>query len=100
MNGQVLHHLMVRTNFIEESDHSILDKLIAVGNADHNHVELFKLSTLKWERKKEYMYVYNETSKFSQKETESMTERITKYSILAVEEKFVLFGGMGWKWFV
>ena len=75
---QVLHHSMVRTQFIEKLKHHTLDTLIAVGDRDtHTHVELFSLSSSKWQNKKDYPY----------------SEDISSYSILAVEKRFIIFGG-------
>ena len=58
--------------------HDTLDTLIAVGDWDHSHVELFTLSRLKWQKKNDYPY----------------WSRICLYSILAFEKKFIVFGGM------
>ena len=44
----------------------------------HSHVELFTLSNLKWQNKADYNF----------------TNDIYAYSILAVEEKFIIFGGL------
>ena len=78
----VLHHSMVRTQFIEKLKHHTLDTLIAVGDADdHTHVELFSLSSSKWQNKKDYPY----------------SKDIFRYSILAVERKFIIFGGFSRK---
>ena len=78
MHGHVLHHSMVRTQFIEKLKHHTLDTLIAVGDAGgHSHVELFLLSSSKWQIKKDYPY----------------SKDIFGYSILAVERKFIIFGG-------
>ena len=69
---------MVRTKFIEKLKHHTLDTLIAVGDRNgHTHVELFSLSSSKWQNKKDYPY----------------SEDICFYSILAVERKFIIFGG-------
>ena len=58
--------------------HHTLDTLIAVGSYDDPiHVELFSLSSSKWQIKKDYPY----------------SEDIYSYSILAVERKFIIFGG-------
>ena len=74
----VLHHLMVRSKLIVNLKHDTLDTLIAIGDAKyHNHVELFSLSSSKWENKKDYPY----------------SKDIYSYSILAVENKFIIFGG-------
>ena len=54
--------------------------MIAVSehnNQGHNHVELFKQSITKWQTKKDYPY----------------TKDISRYSILAIEKKFIIFGG-------
>ena len=76
--GHVLHHSMVRTKFIEKLKHHTLDTFIAVGNrSEHNHVELFSLSSSKWQTKKDYPY----------------SKDISSYGILAAEKKFVIFGG-------
>ena len=78
MDGRVLHHSMVRTQFIEKLKHYTLDTLIAVGDyVDHTHVELFSLSSSKWQIKNDYPY----------------SKDINSYSILAVERKFIIFGG-------
>ena len=69
---------MARTNFIENLKQQILDTLIAAGGADkpdHSHVELFSLSSSKWQNKADYP-----------------STRLRRYSILAVEKKFILFG--------
>ena len=69
---------MVRTQCIEKLKHHTLDTLIAVGDFNvHNHVELFILSSSKWQIKKDYPY----------------SKDISHYSILAVEKFFVIFGG-------
>ena len=71
---------MVRTKFIEKLKHHTLDTLIAVGDGSyprHSHVELFSLSSSKWQSKKDYPY----------------SEDISSYSILAVEKRFIIFGG-------
>ena len=84
IDSHVLHHSMVRTKVIEKLKHHTLDTLIAVGHDDydsHSHVELFSLSSSKWQNKKDYPY----------------SEDIYKYSILAVERKFIIFGGYSWK---
>ena len=64
-----------------------LDTFIAVGSIidkqninQHNHTELFTLANSKWRIKKDY----------PQKD-------IYLYSILAVERKFIIFGGMSHK---
>ena len=59
-----------------------LDVFIAVGNHepvffDNNMVELFSLTSLKWQNKKAYPFAKD----------------IHGYSILAVEKRFILFGG-------
>ena len=74
---------MVRTQFIEILKHHTLDTLIAVGDwgYEHAHVELFSLSSSKWQNKKDYPY----------------SKDISKYSILAVEKKFIIFGGFNSK---
>ena len=55
-----------------------LDTFIAVGTwAYHNHVELFTLTSSKWQAKKDYPFAPD----------------ICSYSILTVEKKFILFGG-------
>ena len=75
---------MVRTQFIEKLKHYTLDTLIAVGDTisqTHSHVELFSLSSSKWQNKKDYPY----------------SKDICRYSILAVERKFIIFGGYSWK---
>ena len=72
---------MVRIQFIEKLKHHTLDTLIAVGKPGHNHVELFSLSSSKWQIKKDYPY----------------SKRIDYYSILAVERKFIIFGGYSYK---
>ena len=81
--GHVLHHSMVRTKVIEKLKHHTLDTLIAVGDwrNEHNHVELFSLSSSKWRNKKDYPY----------------SKDIYYYSILAVERKFIIFGGRSFK---
>ena len=58
------------------------DTLIAVGdyNPKHNHVELFNLANSRWKIKKDYPY----------------SQDIYGYSILAVEKKFIIFGGYSW----
>ena len=81
IGGHVLHHSMVRTQFIEKLKHHTLDTLIAVGAYAHTHVELFSLSSSKWQIKKDYPY----------------SEDIHWYSILAVEKKFIMFGGWSYK---
>ena len=74
---------MVITKFFKTINNDTLDILLAVGSGtpslDHNKVELFTLSTLKWQLKTSYPY---------QKVTYS-------FSILAIEKKFILFGGLG-----
>ena len=77
---------MVRTKFIEKLKQHTLDTLIAVGDGDrhgggHSHVELFSLSSSKWQIKKDYPY----------------SKDIYHYSILAVERKFIIFGGFSYK---
>ena len=87
ITGHVLHRSMVRTKFIEKLKHHTLDTFIAVGSIidkqninQHNHTELFTLANSKWRIKKDY------------------PERdISVYSILAVERKFIIFGGMRFK---
>ena len=55
-----------------------LDTFIAVGSFDHHaNVELFTLSSSKWQIKKKYDYTID----------------ISQYAILAVEKKFYIFGG-------
>ena len=44
----------------------------------HSHVELFTLSNSKWQNKRDYNF----------------TNDIYAYSILALEEKFIIFGGL------
>ena len=82
MGIHVLHHSTVRTQFFEKLKHKVLDTLIAVGHyaSDkdyNNHVELFTLSSSKWRIKRDYPYSMD----------------IHWYSILAVEKKFIIFGG-------
>ena len=80
----VLHRLMVRTKFIKKLlKQFTLDKLIAVGgwSGKHNHVELFTMSSLKWTTKQDYPY----------------SKDIAEHSILAVEKKFIIFGGSSTK---
>ena len=71
---------MVRTRFVEKLKYDTLDTLIAVGSYNvHTRVELFTLSSLKWQNKKDYpLYA---------------TADLYGYSILAVERKFIVFGG-------
>ena len=75
----VLHHSMVRTQFVEKFKHDTLDTLIAVGSyyPDHNHVELFTLSNSTWQIKNDYPH----------------SKDISRYSILAIGRKFIVFGG-------
>ena len=62
--------------------HHTLDTLIAVGNYnDHAKVELFTIFYSKWQNKTDYPY----------------SKDIYKYSILAVERTFIIFGGMSQK---
>ena len=73
---------MVRTQFIEILKHYTLDTLIAIGYAHtHTYVELFTLSSSKWQNKKAYPY----------------SNDIYFYSILAVEKNFIIFGGRSMK---
>ena len=87
-----LHHTMVRTRSLEKSKHFILDTFIAVGEGrgttGHSHTELFTLSSLKWQIKEDYPY--------SSRETKKADMEIGFYSILAVEKKFIIFGGHYW----
>ena len=81
-SGRVLHRSMVRTKSITKIKHFNLDELIAVGKVnDHNHVEIFTLASSKWQTKKDYPY----------------SEDIYRYSILAAEKKFIIFGGGSYK---
>ena len=82
MVRHVSHHSMVRTQLVAELKDFTLDTIIAVGDYDpphdgHTHVELFTLSSSKWETKKHYPYSMD----------------IARCSILAVEKKFMTFGG-------
>ena len=83
---------MVRTRLLEKSKHFILDTFIAVGEGrgftGHSHTELFTLSSLKWQIKKDYPYSIRETKKADME--------IGFYSILTVEKKFIIFGGHYW----
>ena len=85
---------MVRTRLLEKSKHFILDTFIAVGEGrgttGHSHTELFTLSSLKWQIKEDYPYSIRESKK-------AYTE-IGYYSILAVEKKFIIFGGQYWSY--
>ena len=58
-----------------------LDSFIAVGNAWHNHVEMFTMSRAGWETKSDYPY----------------SDEIGDYSILTMERTFIIFGGWGRK---
>ena len=79
----VLHHSIVRTQFIEKLKHHTLDTLIAVGNYNnHTNVELFStIFNSKWQNKEDYPY----------------SKDIYMYSILAVKRTFIIFGGMSQK---
>ena len=70
---------MVRTLFVENLKHYTLDTLIAVGDSkkEHGLAELFSLTSLKWQATLQYPYAPD----------------IYGHSILAVEKKFILFGG-------
>ena len=76
---------MVRTKVIKKLKHHTLDTIIAVGGLDthiqHNHTELFTLASSKWQVREDYPY----------------SKDINTYSILAVEKKFVIFGGRSYK---
>ena len=58
-----------------------LDSFIAVGQYDHNHVEMFTMSRERWETKSDYPY----------------SDVISRYSILTMEKTFIIFGGEGRK---
>ena len=78
MNTHVLHHSTVRTQLFKKLKHFTLDTLIAVGEwGEHTHVELFTLSNSKWQIREDYPF----------------SKDISAYSILAVEKKFIIFGG-------
>ena len=69
----------------EKFKHFILDTLIAIGGwgndtVKNSRVELFTLSSLKWENKKDYPYNNNADYGYEK-------------SILAVESKFIVFAG-------
>ena len=73
---------MVRTRLVEKFKHYALDTLIAVGGMDmfnylFNKVELFSLSSSKWQIKESYIG----------------SLAINYFSILSFERKFIVFGG-------
>ena len=73
---------MVRTQFIEKLKHDTLDTLIAIGHFRTNsRVELFSLTTSKWQTKSDYPY----------------SEDITGFSILSLDKKIFTFGGFSYK---
>ena len=78
---------MVRAQLIQKLKHFNSDKFIAVGNgfilSEHNKVELFTLTSSKWQIKKEYSI--------------NNLKDISWYSILAAEKKFIIFGGFSYK---
>ena len=80
--GRKLHHSMVRKQFIEKLKHDTLDTLIAVGHFQFNsRVEIFSLSTSKWQTKSDFPY----------------SEDITGFSILSMNKNFFTFGGFSYK---
>ena len=83
MDTQKLHHLTVRTRLFDKLRQLTLETIIAVGDfsVEHNHVELFTMSDAKWQIKEDYAYAND----------------IGYYSILAVEKKFIIFGGFSRK---